>query len=296
MITFEDLYNSYLKAKNNHKRSRDVNEFEQDLEENLIKLYYEINNRTLTLNDNYSFIVEEPKPREIFATRMKARIVHHLLDTKLRPIYEQVLSPNTFNNRKDKGLYKAIEKVYNDIKIISNNYTSDAYIFHLDFKGFFPNANIDIVHRQQQELIDKFYTDNDKEDIKHLMNKCLYSDPARHCIKVGDLSLWNYIKPEKSLFNKPFGTGAAIGFLCWQNAMQIYPNDIMLWLDTLNLKSTLFVDDLYIVCDNKEYVLSKIPEMRKRLSKLKIELNENKFYCQHYSKGILCLGKFLKYR
>ena len=28
---------------------------------------------------------------------------------------------------------------------------------------------------------------------------------------------------------------------------------------------------------------------------LKVELNEKKFYCQHYSKGIMCLGTMIKF-
>lgn len=40
--------------------------------------------------------------------------------------------------------------------------------------------------------------------------------------------------------------------------------------------------------------LTLIPELRARLSSLGAELNESKFYCQHYTKGVECLGLHIK--
>ena len=60
-------------------------------------------------------------------------------------------------------------------------------------------------------LINTEYKGADKEDVLYLLKQCLYADPSKTCEKRGDTSLWRLIEPSKSLFNKPYGTGAAIG-------------------------------------------------------------------------------------
>ena len=100
----------------------------------------------------------------------------------------------------------------------------------------------------------------------------------------------------KSLFNKPTGTGAAIGFLIWQNAMGLYINDVVKWLQAHeSLRVVVFVDDIYAVTRDKTGFIALMPELRKRLAELDVRLNEKKFFCQHFSKGIRCLGTMLKF-
>ena len=296
MIRLEDLFCVYYKARSNKRRSRGSVAFEQNLERNLHSLWKSINERTFRADSNYAFVVSYPKPREIFATEMKNRIVHHYLDWRLRPIYESVLSDRTFNNRKGKGLHKAIDTYRNDIAELTDNYTKDAWCAHVDLKGYFPNANVEIALAQQLELIDKYYYGDDKDDLRYMMTVCMRSYPARNCMVFVPRSEWDAIAPEKSLFNKPVGVGAAIGFLCWQNAMGLYINDVVKWLQSFDfMRVVVFVDDIYIVTRDKDKFLSLMPEFRQRLSMLKVELNEKKFYCQHYSKGIMCLGTMLKF-
>ena len=61
------------------------------------------------------------------------------------------------------------------------------------------------------------------------------------------------------------------------------------------LRVVVFVDDIYIVTTDKAKFLSMMPQIRARLSALKVLLNEKKFYCQHYSKGVHILGSRVKF-
>lgn len=296
MVKLEDLFLVYYKARANKRRSRDTVRFEMNLEANLLQLWKELNERTFRADSNYAFTVSVPKDREIFATEMKNRVVHHYLDWRMRPIYEKVLSDRSFNNRKGMGLHKAIECFSDDIQELTEGYTKDAWCFHLDLKGYFPNANVEKALAQQLELIDRYYEGDDKDDLKYMMTTCMRADPARHCNIYVPLSCWDRIAPEKSLFNKPTGTGAAIGFLIWQNAMGLYINDVVKWLQSHEpLRVVVFVDDIYVVTRDKTGFLALMPELRKRLAELDVRLNEKKFFCQHFSKGIRCLGSVLKF-
>lgn len=296
MVKLEDLITVYYKARANKRGSRDSVRFEVDFKAGLLHLWKSVNDRTLTAHSNYAFVVRTPKPREIFATAMETRIVHHYLDWRLRPIYESVLSDRSFNNRKGKGLHAAIRTYADDIHELSCGYTKDAWCIHLDLKGYFPNTDVEIALAQQLDLIERYYEGDDKDDLKYMMAVCMRADPARHCDIFVPSSNWDCIAPEKSLFNKPVGTGGAIGFLCWQNAMGLYINDVTKWIQSFDfLRVVVFVDDIYITTNDKEKALALMPELRARLGALKVSLNESKFYCQHYSKGVMCLGTMLKF-
>lgn len=125
------------------------------------------------------------------------------------------------------------------------------------------------------------------------MTEVMRADPARNCRRLAPEKNWNKIAPEKSLFNKPIGIGGAIGFLCWQNAMQVYINHIIKWVESKGYRISVFVDDIYIISKTKK-VLNIIPKLREKLAELGMKLNQ-KFYHQHYSKGVMCLGKMLKF-
>ena len=296
MVELIDLIDVYYRARKNKRRSFDTSKFEIDFEANLVNLQRKINSRELTVDSNYAFVVFSPKAREIFATSMETRVIHHYLDWRLRPIYEKVLSPISFNNRKGMGQHAAIERFRQYVKEESDSYTKDAWIIHLDFKGYFPNADVEVAFKQQKTLIERYYNGPDKEDLVYMMDVVMHADPARHCEVFVSRENWNAIPPEKSLFNKPIGVGGAIGFLCWKNAMGLYINDVTKWLnEELGFKMVVFVDDIFVVTRKKDEFLKLMPEIRRRLAEINVRLNEKKFYCQHYSKGAMVLGSMVKF-
>lgn len=290
----KSIIKAYFKARKHKKHAKDVKDFDLYFEKNIADLVHNICNGTYNAKKgNYCFVVYRPKPREIFGTCFTNRVVHHYLDTKLRPIYERVYSPRTFNNRKGLGNQACINRVRQDIKELSNDNTANCYITHIDIKGYFPNAVINVALKQQLNLINEEYEGKDKETLKYLMTEVLTADPARNCRRLAPEKNWNKIAPEKSLFNKPVGIGAAIGFLCCQNAMQLYINHIIKWVESKGYRISVFVDDIYIVSKTKK-VLKLIPKIRKKLAELGMQLNQ-KFYHQHYSKGVMCLGRMIKF-
>lgn len=165
----------------------------------------------------------------------------------------------------------------------------------MDLKGYFPNADQDIVYRQLSGLVERKYKGDDKDLLQYMIARSVYSFPARHCYRKSPLWKWQYIEPSKSLFRKPDGIGGAIGHLIWQNAMNYYLNDIDHYiLDECGLKYVRFVDDMVIVTDNKECTLALVADIRKRLAALGCELQPSKFYCQHYTKGVEFIGSHIK--
>lgn len=156
MVELEDLYEAYHIARSNKRRSEDSVEYEINLEANLMRLYDDINSRSLHPSA-YTFVTTKPRPREVFACEMGMRVVHHYIDMRLRPLIENRLTKRTFNNRVGFGQNVAINTLASDIYEVSKGFTQDAWIIKMDLHGYFPNANQDIVFRQLTNVVIEDY-------------------------------------------------------------------------------------------------------------------------------------------
>lgn len=285
---------AYYTTRHNKRRSADSVEFELHWERNIVRLMNELESHTFAPSA-YTFIAPRPRPREVFACEMALRVVHHYLDTRLRPLLESELTDRTYNNRIGYGCEAAINRVVSDIYEVSRGFTRDAWIIKMDLQGYFPNANQDIVYRQLSGLIERRYKGADKDLLQYMLLRSVFSCPAKHCFRKSPLHKWQDIEPSKSLFTKPDGIGGAIGHLIWQNAMNYYLNELDHYvIDECGLHFVRFVDDMILVTDNKECGLAFAREIRQRLSSLGCTLHPKKFYCQHYTKGVDFIGAHIK--
>ena len=294
MITLEDIIEAYMSARRNKRRSPDQVEFELHWERDCVDLYERIVNRNVRPTA-YTFITDYPRPREVFASDMSTRILHHYLDMRLRPLLEQRMSGHTWNNRRGMGQMACQNAVVSDIYEVSKGFTRDCYIIKVDMSGCFPNIIQDIAYRQLEEVILKDYDGRDKDELLYILRVCIFSYPTHHCYSKSPLAKWKKIPASKSLFTKPDGVGAAIGHLIWQNAVNYYFHEIDEWFVSLGITYERFVDDMIFVVENKTAFLTyAMPELRRRLGELGAHINEHKFYCQHYTKGVEWLGVHIK--
>lgn len=294
MITIDDIIEAYKVARRNKRKSADQVEFELHWEANCLRLYEAIVSRNFRPTA-YTFITDYPKPREVFASDMATRVLHHYLDIRLRPLLEKRMSSHTYNNRVDMGQAACQNALINDIYEVCRGFTRDAWIVKVDLSGCFPNINQDIAYRQLVSVILEDYEGEDKDELIYMLQVCVFSYPTHHCYRKSPKGKWAAIKPEKSLFNKPDGIGAAIGHLIWQNAVNYYFHEIDEWVLSLGINYERFVDDMVFVVENKTAFLNYVlPELRSRLAGLGAALNEKKTYCQHYSKGVEWLGCHIK--
>lgn len=304
--TFDMLYNIMLETRTNKRYGKDSMAFEADWVHKLVRMKDTLMSRTFRIEHNYTFLVSVPKWREIFATEFEGRIADHVLCGVLEPYIEKELHPRTFNNRKNMGTQAAINQVIEDITEVSQCGQREAWIIKWDLKSFFPNARRDYIEKKFAEVIDKYsdeiaerYNDETFPNfLKWLTMVTIHCCPAEHCEFRTPKEMWSdNIPPDKSIFNKPEGIGAPIGRWTSQVGMGLYINDEVIWLnERCGIKATVFMDDCAEVVDKerKEYALGLLPELRARLAAKGVRLNEKKFYCQQYWKGLEFLGSHIK--
>ena len=301
---FSMLLGLMFSTRRNKRYGRDSMAFEVNWPPLLVRMMHELTDRTFRILHNYTFLTSIPKWREIFATEFAGRLADHLLCDTLKPYIERTLHPRTFNNREGMGSQAAINQVIEDIFEVSQGYTQTAWIIKWDLAGFFPNAVCTHMEYGFARVVDTYqdeiaaqYGEWMPSFLKWLAMVTIHCCPAKHYERRTPKYLWEqHIKPEKSILNKPDGIGVPIGRMTSQTGMGLYINDEVAWLnDDCGIRTTVFMDDgVMIVPDNaKMYALSLIPQLRQRLSAKGIRMNDHKFYCQQYWKGLEFLGSHI---
>ena len=248
----------------------------------------------------YSFIRTNPRPREVIAGLMQMKIPQHYFDFYIRPLVEAELTDRTFNNRIGFGVNKAIQRIVQDIKEVSNNYTRDCWIITRDISAFFPSTDLDKSYNQYRNLIDKNFEDGDiKDDLLYILMRVNYAYPQNNTrLKSPRFEYDDIIKSGKSvIFNNDYDHGGCLGNQFWQVQKNYDLADFDRWqVETCGMHYVRFVDDMVWVVENKRAGLAHVALSEKKL--LEEEgyiMHPRKRYCQHYSKGVDILGVHIKY-
>lgn len=296
MIKLEDILIAYYDCRKNKRNTQNALDFELNYDENCIKLWDEINNRVYKPSKSIAFIVTKPKRREIFAASFRDRIIHHLIDIRLRPLIENTLVETTCNNRVGKGVTACVEYLRRDIIEVSEGYTKDCWVAKMDMKGFFMSIRKDILTSKVLNFIDKNYFREDKEEIKWLTDITINDHPEKHCILKSPWSEWASLDRNKSLFWVGDIMGIPIGNLISQLLANFYLNDFDHYVEEcLGFEHYgRYVDDFYLVDSNKDKILNAIPLIREKLEKIGVTLHPDKFYLQYYTRGIELVGSVIK--
>ena len=276
MVTTAGLLEAYYDCRRNKRKTASALVYEMDYESKLIALRDRINTRTYAPGKSICFVVTRPRYREVFAASFEDRIVHHYIALRLEPLFEQAFCPYTYNCRKGKGQLYGTNMLRQQIIECSDNYTTDCYIMKLDLRGFFMSIDKKILARLIDSFVDEAYQGDDKDDLRHLCQIVILHEPEKNC-ENGE------------------GKGVAIGNLF----AQLFANFLLNSLDWLVEELGLtyhgrYVDDFYMIHRDKMILLNAVPRIREKLSELGLELNERKFYFQHYTKGVEFTGSILK--
>jgi retron-type reverse transcriptase len=164
---FNNLYDAYLKARNQKRYRGEVLKFSYNLEENLINLQNELIWKTYRIGEYRSRVIYEPKRRKIVALPFRDRIVQHALNNVIEPIFEKRMIFDSYACRTGKGTHMAARRISYFLGKTENHYFLKA-----DIKSYFASVNIIIL----TDLIKKRYIQDD--DILWLLNEIFESSPV----------------------------------------------------------------------------------------------------------------------
>ena len=107
---FEELYAAYRDARKQKRYRRDVMEYTEKLEENLISTQNELLWETYKVGPYRPFYVTIPKLRLVMALQFRDRVVQHALYRCMNPFYDRLFIEDSYACRVDKGSHKAADK------------------------------------------------------------------------------------------------------------------------------------------------------------------------------------------
>lgn len=303
-----ELFCSYYSARKNKRSTLNQLGFEIEMERHIVELGLLIESKKYKPERSICFVVDKHVKREIFAASFKDRVVHHLIYRQISPLFEKLFIEDSYSCRKGKGTLFGVERLEHHIRSCSENYTKYCYVLKLDIQGYFMSINKHLLHNQIKNVLNKKWEQYcattkhcsyylNKETLFYLLEQILFCNVTDGCIIKGSRDDWNDLPSSKSLFHAKNNCGLPIGNLTSQLFSNIYLNSFDQWIKReVKIKHYgRYVDDFYLIHNDKEYLKSIIKPIKEYLSShLELTLHPKKIYLQNTNKGVAFLGFVVK--
>lgn len=137
----DNLRLAVWKASKGKRYSKQVIDYSNNLEINLLNLQSEIRSGEVSVGNYRYFKVYEPKERQICASAFCEQVLHHALMNICHPYFESYQVYESYGSRKNKGVYAALEQAKNFTK-------KHTFFLKLDVKKFFDNIHHSVLKNQ----------------------------------------------------------------------------------------------------------------------------------------------------
>lgn len=134
----DNLRLAFWKASRGKRHSREVLNYQKDLDVNLLHLQGQIQSGLVEVGDYRYFQVFDPKEREICASAFCEQVLHHGIMNICHDYFDRTQIYDSYASRKGKGTYAAIDRA----KIYTRRY---AWYLKLDIRKFFGSIHHDVL-------------------------------------------------------------------------------------------------------------------------------------------------------
>lgn len=295
-IELWEVIDAYYHCRKRKRSTVNAMQFEVYWEEECRRLWEDINSGTYRPGRSIAFIVNKPVKREIFAADFRDRVVHHLIADKIIGILEAQFINDSYSTREGKGTLFGINRIAEQLRKVSRDYTEDCYIMRLDIEGFFMSIVKQMLFEEAEQIVRERYHGNDRELLLHLLRLTVNNRPEKNCIRKTPPSSWRGLPQRKTLFGGDGTKGLPIGNLTSQLLA-------LLHLDPLDHLITekwgiegygRYVDDMVLIDHSREKLLAVREKIDDWLQEHGHRLHRRKFYLQHYRKGVLFVGGMIR--
>lgn len=292
------LLNAFRESKKGTSWKESVQRYEMNLLKNINQTQKELMSGTYKQKDFYEFsLCERGKTRHIKSMHVSDRVVQRsVCDNVLVPELERYLIYDNGASMKGKGIHFARKRMCTHLhKYFRKHGSNEGYILMIDFTKFFDNiCHAPLVNQMRskignneamkfvEKLIDTFRIDvsymTDEEYancLKVIYNALEYAD-----IDKAKLTGEKYMK-------KSVGIGSQIS----QISGVFYPTRIDNYCKIVRgLKYYgRYMDDIYIIHEDKEYLKELLKEIEKMCDELGLFINPKKTQITKLSKGFTFL-------
>lgn len=248
-FSYENVVDAYYDCRKHKSNKYDCIGYEAKLNKNLGKLYNELNSGKYKVSKFRYIYITQPKPREIWMSSFKDRVVHHLVCGFLEPFIVPKLITSTYACLKNRGTLKAAMDVRDSVYKETNNfdkYTAlNTFYLKMDIHNYFCSINKEKLWNILKEYIEE------NSLLGQIVKEIVLVDVTRGVNRPNEIP----INIEKSLWSSTSaGKGLPIGNLTSQFFANIYLNGLDYYIKhELGFKSYFrYVDDILVIDKDKE--------------------------------------------
>ena len=168
IISVENLLEAWQEFSVGKRSKPDVQEFENDLMGNIIRLHIDLKDQTYRHGGYHAFRISDPKPRQIHKASVRDRLLHHAVHRLLYPFFDRIFIADSFSCRVDKGTHAALDRFRGIASKTSRNHAKTIWVLKCDIRKFF--ASVD-----QTVLLELLFARIPDADIRWLLTEIIGS-------------------------------------------------------------------------------------------------------------------------
>lgn len=275
IIDYENLWVAYLNARKGKRYRREVLEFSNNVEGNLVQIQNELIYKTYEIGRYREFYIHEPKKRLIMALPFKDRVVQWAVYQTLYPLLDKQFIKDSYACRKGKGAQRAINRLQYWSRKLERSHEKP-YCLKLDISKYFYRIDHDVL----LNILGRKIKDS---DLMWLLSAVIRSDETPFGVPLGDHQFEN---------DRIHDIGMPIGNLVSQLFANLYLNELDQYAKhEMKIRHYIrYMDDVVILHHDKKELHRILEEIELFLSyELKLQLN-NKTSIRPIKDGIEYVG------
>jgi RNA-directed DNA polymerase len=263
IISIENLLEAWQEFVVGKRSKADVQEFENNLMGNIIRLHIYFQNQTYRHGGYHAFRIADPKPRQIHKASVRDRLVHHAVHRLLCPFFDKLFIADSFSCREDKGTHAALNRFRALAHQVSRNHTRTCWVLKCDIRKFFASV--------------------DRGTLLRVLSSHIY-----------DINIINLLREIIGSFDsgRP-GTGIPLGNLTSQLFANVYLNELDQFVKQ-GLKFSNYVryaDDFIFLSPCKNELMAILPIVSDFLENdLRLTMHPAKIILKTFASGVDFLG------
>lgn len=263
IISIENLLEAWEDFAVGKRSKLDVQEFENHLMDNIIRLHIDLRDQTYRHGGYHAFRISDPKPRQIHKASVCDRLVHHAVHRLLYPFFDKIFVVDSFSCRLDKGTHAALNRFRDLASKAGRNHTRTVWVLKCDIRKFF--ASVD-----QKILLKILFERIPDDDIRWLLAEIVGS------------------------FNSGrLGVGIPLGNLTSQLFANVYLNELDRFVkqDLRFSRYVRYADDFVFLSPYQNELLAILPIVSDFLrDELNLTTHPDKIILQTFASGVDFLG------
>lgn len=281
---------AYLCCRRNKRGKDAARAFEHHQEQLLFEIFQALREGTYRPERAICFVVTRPKPREIWRSTFRDRVVHHFYFNRVAPRFHAAFIADSCASIHGRGTLYAAERLEHHVRSCSHNWGHRAFYLKCDLANFFVAIHKPTLHDLLAKRIHEPW-------LMDLGDRILFHDPRVGALMHSSPAMMALVPPHKSLLNQPADLGLPIGNLSSQFFANVYLDVLDQFVKhRLHCKHYVrYVDDFILVHESAQWLNEAKEQIEQLLAKrLGAKLNPTKTVLQPVEHGIDFVGQVLK--